>query len=683
VAAAGAASTVTSNLDTRAAIGPAAVIQVDALVIQSTHEQDFDASADSFALALAAGSGAEVQNSITNQALVDIGTGARVTANAILIHAKNQVTKNRLQDSSNLRSGSASGGNVTLLHSKTQLGSKAVVTVGDGAQLVVQGDHSNPGVFRIEAHNDIVAVDSVRIESVSGFGISTGISQIETDTLAQINVDTATLESKAGPIYLTAKTDSNVTSSTNLLVATALGGAAGAEATAAANATNEIRLSNASIKAADVHLYAGRDSLGMPNLINTFANTELTAASIGPNIVVPIPTADIRENNLVTIDGQSSVRALSNIHLLALEGMGGDQRRQTSGVALSLSLIPYGFPIPGHGAIASTNSVNIGPDASMEAGINRHAVMTLKPTILNENMDPDRLNGDLADRLLTDDEKRAEGISFVDISPGDYVQVVEGAHQGGLSGQWYRYQDLPDQLVLSNEDYSDTASWEHVTEPPSSSDTTYASDFVTNVDYEYCALNVGEIAFPVTIGTVVEIAADGEGNPVAGGGQVGGLYQFIAEIDAPTPIVLHRENYEDASRWEQLVLAFDLKLDPPSAPVSLETGQIVRIVDDQGHDVLYEYLGEGRSDVDLDNEDFTDSELWKELASVIDRSDLAVSFQEALNNKFYVVKPTRLDLPTMTVQNVGGLLLAQRANPELDREPLQQHRGGRPLPDPT
>jgi hypothetical protein len=55
VAAAGAASTVTSNLDTRAAIGPAAIIQVDALVIQSTHEQHFDASADSFALALAAG----------------------------------------------------------------------------------------------------------------------------------------------------------------------------------------------------------------------------------------------------------------------------------------------------------------------------------------------------------------------------------------------------------------------------------------------------------------------------------------------------------------------------------------------------------------------------------------------------------------------------------------------------
>jgi hypothetical protein len=412
-----------------------------------------------------------------------------------------------------------------------------VVTVGDGAQLVVQGDHSNPGVFRIEALNDIVAVDSVRIESVSGFGISTGISQIETDTLAKIDVDTATLESKAGPIYLTAKTDSNITSSTNLLVATALGGAAGAEATAAANATNEIRLNNASIKAADVHLYAGRDSLGMPNLINTFANTELTAASIGPNIVVPIPTADIRENNLVTIDGQSSVRALSNIHLLALEGMGGDQRRQTSGVALSLSLIPYGFPIPGHGAIASTNSVDIGPDASMEAGINRHAVMTLQPTTLNgvQNINPDRLNGDLADRLLTDDEKRAEGISFVQVSPGDYVQVVEGANQGGLPGQWYRYQGLPDELVLSNEDYSDTARWEHVTEPPSSSDTTYASDFVTDVDYEYCALNVGEIAFPVTIGTVVEIADDGEGNPVAGGGEVGECIDSSRRSTPPNP----------------------------------------------------------------------------------------------------------------------------------------------------
>jgi hypothetical protein len=91
--------------------------------------------------------------------------------------------------------------------------------------------------------------------------------------------------------------------------------------------------------------------------------------------------------------------------------------------------------------------------------------------------------------------------------------------------------------------------------------------------------------------------------------------------------------------------------------VSLETGQIVRTVDD----VLYRYLGESSSGVNLTEEDFTVEDRWGELASVIDRSDLAVSFQEALNNKFYVVKPTRLDLPTMTVQNVGGLLLAQRA----------------------
>jgi hypothetical protein len=115
-----------------------------------------DASADSYALALAAGSGAGVDNDIFSKANVDIGAGVDVTAKDIIIGARNQLTKDEYKDSGNLKSGSASVGNVTILLSKTDIGTQdspfeAVVNVGAGAKLAVEGDNRAPGVFSIEA----------------------------------------------------------------------------------------------------------------------------------------------------------------------------------------------------------------------------------------------------------------------------------------------------------------------------------------------------------------------------------------------------------------------------------------------------------------------------------------------------------------------------------------------------
>jgi hypothetical protein len=251
IAAAGAESEVTSDNATMARIGAGAEITVNSLAVTSDHQQDIDASADSYAVAAAAGSGAGVDNTIISKANVDIGAGASVLANNIIINAKNQLSKDKYADSSNLRSGSASLGNITVLKSETDIGTEtspfeAVVNIGIGAELIVEGNNRNPGIFRIEAVNDVSAIDSVRIESVSGFGVSAGISRIESNTLASVNLDGATLENKAGDIYLTTKTNSNINPSANLLVATALTGGAGAEATGITNVYNTINVNDSS-----------------------------------------------------------------------------------------------------------------------------------------------------------------------------------------------------------------------------------------------------------------------------------------------------------------------------------------------------------------------------------------------------------------------------------------------------
>ena len=130
VAAAGAESMVTSDYATLARIGAGAQIEVDALVVNSNHVQDIDAKADSYALALAAGSGAGAHNTITSKANVDIGAGADVAAKNIVISAKNQLTKDDYKDSTNLRSGSASGGNITVLLSETEIGTGSLPLPG-------------------------------------------------------------------------------------------------------------------------------------------------------------------------------------------------------------------------------------------------------------------------------------------------------------------------------------------------------------------------------------------------------------------------------------------------------------------------------------------------------------------------------------------------------------------------
>ncbi len=595
VAAAGAESDVTSDQATLASIGAGARIEVGGLVMNSLNTQDIDSSADSCAFALAAGSGAGVSNTITTKANVDIGAGATVNAENILINAKNQLTKDEYKDRSNLYSGSASLGNVSVLLSETDIGKtidgqyypfESVVTIGTGAKLTVEGDNRNPGVLKIEALNEIAAFDSVRIESVSGFGVSVGISRVESDTLAAINVNDAVLESKAGDVYLTARTNSTVSSSANLFVATALTGGAGAEATTSTKAANQINVNNGTIKGSDVYLYAGRDSSEVPNLINAFANVELTAISIFPNIAVPVPTADIQETNTVNILGTSDLQAMEDVNLVTDKGI---TIRQTDGLALSLSLLPYGFPIPGYGDFTSTNQVSVGEQARIEAGINNQAVLLIKPVTLlgAQNIDPARLEASPAGRILTEAEKVLEGIS-------------------------------------------------------------------SDAQYEYRALNAQEIAFIVYTGTVIQVVDDGTGKPVAGNGEIDALYRFKPESDEPARIFPEKENYNDASRWEKIVITYDLGT--TTAANLLQRGQIVKKAEGE----IYRYLGGNRSNVNLTLEDYTDVQKWGQIGPDIYRSDVTIDSQEVLQNKFYAIKPTRMDTPTLSLQNVGDLLLAQR-----------------------
>lgn len=380
VGVAGAQAKVSNDNTTLAYLGDGVRATVRTLDMTSIQDHDIDSKADSYALGLAAGTGAFARNTITSKANVDIGSGTAVTADNIFVSAINRLTKQKLPaEESNLRSGSAALANLSVLESGTDIGTssiqpfEAVVNIGSGTTLTAGGDSEELSIIEIQAFNDITAVDSVRVESASVLeSAAKGLSRIDADTLVGINVNEATLENTSGDVYLTTRSSVNLYPSANLLVASGLIGVGAADTHATTNAINRIEISNATIKATDVYIYAGRasaSSLSEPNYLYSIANAEITTFSLLPSINVPDVTAVINETNTINIGGVTKIQALEDVNLLAQEGIGGDDRARTEGVALSLSLIPYGMSVPDGAEVTSTNTVSIGDNVRIEGGV--------------------------------------------------------------------------------------------------------------------------------------------------------------------------------------------------------------------------------------------------------------------------------------------------------------------------
>ncbi|MCP3989260.1 MAG: hypothetical protein GY724_09315, partial [Actinomycetia bacterium] len=486
VAGAGTVASVDNDNANLAFIGDGQQIDVETLGLISLHTLDFDASADAYTIALGSGAFATVDNLIITKANVDIGSGSSVIAESIVIDAINRIDKDRYKDSSSLRSGSAAVVNVSVLSSGTDFGTdtnpvEARVGVGSGTTLYVGGSNAHPGLIEIEALNEVTGYDVVRIESASvASSNALGLSRLDADTLAEIAVDGATIENKTGDIYLTTRTDTALRPSANLLVASGLIGSGAADVSTTNNATNHVRLNNATLKGADVYLYTGRDSIGVPNLLDSYAYAVITTFSLLPSIAVPVLDANINEYNTIDVEGTTRVQGTEDVVMLAQEGLGpeeGDrQRAVTEGMALSLSLIPYGMDVPDGSDVTSTNRINIGSQSTIEAGVNNQAYLHIKSLKVNgvNQIDPLRLGTE-----LTTGEKAGLGLdaslryeyAALDpsqmtffVSQGTIIQVAPGHTAGGTVGHNYRYlpgtNSTSHSILLQDENFANTANWQ-------------------------------------------------------------------------------------------------------------------------------------------------------------------------------------------------------------------------------
>jgi hypothetical protein len=468
-----------SDQGTQVSLGANSVINAGSVTMTSSNSQAMDTKADALSIGLASGGGGVTSNTATGDALINIGSNAQVTAVNIVAQAVNAFDK-EIYDYS-LTSASAAVGSADLMFSTTNVGVggdrfEARIDVGSGAALKSTGNNANPGVLRLEALTDVNAIDNVDVDGYSLLGSFTlGTSEIYVKSDAKVNLTNASVISNAGNVDITTRSNAYARTNANVTIASLVSGVAGGVAVTKIDAANRIDATDSVIRGRDVNLFAGRDASGQVDLINGYANVDVQAYSLLPNISVPSSTVVIGETNHIQLDGSTKIQALQNATIRAIGGIGGDARGSESGQVLSLSLIPYGVTVDDNPTVNGTNTIVIASTAKVEAGIANQSVVRLLPRFIGglEQLPAAKLG-----TVILADEKTALGLSqdieYVygrlnldaipfNLSTGTVVQVVAGANAGGTANHYYRWKAVSSftvPVVLENENYSDTTRWE-------------------------------------------------------------------------------------------------------------------------------------------------------------------------------------------------------------------------------
>ncbi|MBF0462627.1 MAG: hypothetical protein HQL87_14685, partial [Magnetococcales bacterium] len=482
---AGAAAKLTLASNALVTMGNNNQVVVETLYVRSSHAQTFDAQAKNLAVGILAGSGALVLNTVSSAANVALGTGNTVTAASITLLAANQSTKDRYANDNNLSSASAGLIGLSALSSTSVIGTSAnpfsaVINIGAGTTLAATGNTAQPGSMTIEASTNVYAVDSVRVEGVAGLSLSIANANLATTTNAAVNVEGAQLLNDSGDITLTAKTDARLNPSTNLFSAAVISGGASI-ATGSVSANNSVHVDNSLIKARNVNLYAGRNAFGVSNLLDGNATADMALVSLY-GLGVPVPTMSINEVNQVVLSGNTALKAMEDVELVAKKGQASNEdgtRGKTAGLVVSLSLIPYAVDVPNGATESSSNQVLVGSNVLVDAGIFNKALLQVLPMRVNgeQQLDPTRLGTE-----LTAAEKTALGLDVdqhyeyaalpvdhiaLSMSVGNLVKVVAGAAVGGTPDAYYEYNPTGGgtdvNLLLDQQNYTDRSTWTAVT----------------------------------------------------------------------------------------------------------------------------------------------------------------------------------------------------------------------------
>ena len=280
----------------------------------------FDGATDSFRASVVGGSGARINNNITSNVSTDIGDYSDLTTEDMSLLAQNTAS-NDLFSGNNLVSGSggvydaAAGMLITNLNHNTR------ASVGDGVNISLVGDESDPGEVALNTFNSATLGDQSKMES--GGAISIALTETETtyNSVGNVTVGNDVDINSLGDIVFGSRTLADIF--TNTYVKTfGLAGAAEGVAISTINVTQDTTVGQDSSFRSErnIVLQAGTDGEN-ENDLRAKARTKLWNKTAFPIVNDPEADAEIAQNNRVAINGGAQVRAVGDVVIHAENGL--------------------------------------------------------------------------------------------------------------------------------------------------------------------------------------------------------------------------------------------------------------------------------------------------------------------------------------------------------------------------
>ncbi len=160
--------------------------------ITATHTASFGGGVDSTNAAIVGASGATLDNQVHSVVAADLGPLVHVVADGFTLDARNLVGSlpAPLAGGWNVQSGSGGLLNAPAAGSDTTLGLVSTANVGDGASvhLLAQADPSSPSLLFIEAYNDPVVQQSVKMDSGGAIALAEVSDNISVNDSAVVSI---------------------------------------------------------------------------------------------------------------------------------------------------------------------------------------------------------------------------------------------------------------------------------------------------------------------------------------------------------------------------------------------------------------------------------------------------------------------------------------------------------------
>lgn len=308
-------------------------IDVTQLHLSATHTSRFDSWIDSTNASLVGVSGAKATNTIGNVTETHVGAGGYVEADHITVSAANTVLKQSPGskipgfdiDTPAWNVDSSSGGlaDVPAASSRTVISNRAAVNVGAAAVLMQSGVRTAPGTFRLDAFNQVTAIDKVKLSSGGAISAASASSEVLANVnQASVNVGPLAEMTSLGDMALGARSVADVRAQAAVDVYGAVGVAPAGDSVASFSATHVIDIGAGSVLTSwrDIRLSAGSSSTDQQTTVNAEARTDVFNNTAIPVNRDPVADAIGQVHSEVNVAEDADVSASRHVMLYAEEG---------------------------------------------------------------------------------------------------------------------------------------------------------------------------------------------------------------------------------------------------------------------------------------------------------------------------------------------------------------------------